>query len=114
MELYKNVKVYDCPCEFALDKIGGKWKILIIWFLSEKSVLRYGELKRTLPKVTHKMLSQQLKELERDGIIIRTDYNEVPPRVEYTLTEKGYTARPIIDALLDWGKSFMNVSSVNL
>lgn len=113
MEAEKRLKVYNCPCEFALDKIGGKWKILIIWLLSDREILRYGEIKKMLPEITHKMLSQQLKELERDEIVIRTDYNEVPLRVEYSLTDKGHAARPIIDALVDWGKSFMGVNQVN-
>ena len=87
--------------EYALEKIGGKWKIRILWHLSRQDVLRYGELKGALGTISHKMLSQQLKELEQDGLIIRTLYPVVPPKVEYALSDRGRLTLPVISALCD-------------
>jgi DNA-binding HxlR family transcriptional regulator len=89
--------------EFALDVIGGKWKVLIIWHLRD-GVLRYGALKRLIPNITEKMLIRQLRELEADGIIQRTDYQTVPPRVEYSLSENGQSLLPVLGALCQWGR----------
>lgn len=98
-------KYYNNPVELALDIIGGKWKMPILWRLKERS-WRYGELKKNIGKITHKMLAEQLKELERDGLISRKVYPEVPPKVEYSITEKGQTVIPIIDSLREWGNGF--------
>jgi len=87
--------------ERVLDKIGGKWKMPILWRLSRQKVWRYGELKRDLGTISHKMLSQQLKELEQDDLITRTLYPVVPPKVEYGLTERGKLTLPAISALCD-------------
>ncbi|HSW65768.1 MAG TPA: helix-turn-helix domain-containing protein [Bacillota bacterium] len=87
--------------ELVLEKIGGKWKMPILWRLSQKDVWRYGELKRDLGNISHKMLSQQLKELEQTGLITRTLYPVVPPKVEYQLTERGKLTLPAIAALCD-------------
>lgn len=87
--------------ELVLEKIGGKWKMPILWRLSQRSVWRYGELKRDLGNISHKMLSQQLKELEQEGLITRTLYPVVPPKVEYSLTERGTLTLPAITALCD-------------
>lgn len=87
--------------ELVLEKIGGKWKMPILWRLNQKDVWRYGELKRDLGTISHKMLSQQLKELEQEGLIIRTLYPVVPPKVEYRLTELGKLTLPAIGALCD-------------
>ena len=94
--------------ELSLFVLGGKWKILILWKLNE-SLMRYGELKKSLPKVTHKMLTQQLRELESDEIIKRKVYPEVPPKVEYSLTLLGKSVIPIIDLLNDWGEEYSSV-----
>jgi DNA-binding HxlR family transcriptional regulator len=85
--------------EYALEKIGGKWKMPILWRLSKQNVWRYGELKKDLGAISHKMLSQQLKELERDGLITRRLYPVVPPKVEYALSEQGKLTLPAITAL---------------
>jgi DNA-binding HxlR family transcriptional regulator len=98
-------KAYNNPVELALEIIGGKWKMPILWRLQEKA-WRYGELKRSLGKITHKMLTEQLRELERDGLIHREVYQVVPPKVEYSLTPKGETAIPIIENLREWGMAF--------
>ena len=84
--------------------INGKWKLRILYGLACEKILRYSELKRNLTPITHKMLSTQLKELEEDGIIIRKEYPQVPPKVEYSLSEKGISFIPIINAMCDWGK----------
>lgn len=105
--LEKKLKNYACPAEFTLDMIGGKWKIVIIWYLDEQKIMRYGEIKKVMEGITHKMLSQQLKELESDGLILRKEYHQVPPKVEYSLTSKGEDIRPIIDAMVYWGKKYI-------
>lgn len=100
-----QVQSDDFPCEYTVSIIGGKWKIRIIYWLVEKGVLRYGELKRLIPNITHKMFSSQLKELEADGIINRKEYNQIPPKVEYSATEKGASLMPIIREMCSWGKN---------
>lgn len=97
----RNGKQYHCPVEVAMDTLSGKWKCLMLWHLND-GVKRYKELERIVPGVSQKMLSQQLKELERDGLITRKVYPEVPPRVEYALTELGKSAFPILSLMHDW------------
>ncbi|NCB93014.1 MAG: transcriptional regulator [Clostridia bacterium] len=91
------------PFAYAISLIDGKWKMHILFWLWKKDILRYSELKRNLGKVTHKMLSNQLKELEANGLIIRTEYPQVPPKVEYSLSEKGKSMMPILSSLCRWG-----------
>ena len=98
-------KSYNNPVELALDVVGGKWKMPILWRLYERK-WRYGELKRSLGTVTHKILTQQLRELERDGLIARQVYAVIPPKVEYSITKKGRSVMPIIRRLRDWGLAF--------
>lgn len=98
-------KTYNNPVELALDVIGGKWKMPILWRLKDK-VWRYGELKKNIPGITHKMLAQQLRELEADGLIDRKVYNVIPPKVEYSITPKGMTAIPVVTAIREWGIAF--------
>jgi DNA-binding HxlR family transcriptional regulator len=107
-ELNFKGKKYNNPVELSLEIIGGRWKIPIIWKLKDYPK-RYGELKKSLPKVTHKMLTQQLRELEKDEIITRKLYPEVPPKVEYTLTLLGKSVIPVIEILNDWGEEYKNV-----
>ena len=99
-------KPYRCGFELTLDLIGGKWKLLIIYFLAGHPVLRFGELRRSLPEVSERMLVKQLRELEQDGIVHRKAYGTVPPRVEYSLTQVGVSLIPIMNALRDWGDSY--------
>jgi len=101
-------KMYNNSVELSLDIIGGKWKMPLIWRLKDDSK-RYGELKRSLLKVTHKMLTQQLRELEQDEIITRKVYPEVPPKVEYNLTLLGKSVIPVIDLLREWGEEYRGV-----
>jgi DNA-binding HxlR family transcriptional regulator len=93
---------YENPAELALDVLGGKWKMPILWRLKERD-WRYGELRRDLGRVTDKMLTQQLRELERDGLLVRTVHQVVPPHVDYSITPLGRTAVPAIDGLRSWG-----------
>ncbi|WP_289137810.1 helix-turn-helix domain-containing protein [uncultured Brevibacillus sp.] len=99
---YKNIK--DCPLTFALSIIGGKWRLPIIWALWKNETLRYNELKRNIDGITNMMLSQALKEMEDYGLIARKQYMEIPPRVEYSLTEAGKDLVPSLQSLAKWGK----------
>jgi DNA-binding HxlR family transcriptional regulator len=92
-----------CPAEATLGVIGGRWKVPILWHLLG-GTMRFSELRRALGGVTQKMLSQQLRELERDGVVNRKVYAEVPPKVEYSLTERGRSLRPVVDSMCKWGK----------
>lgn len=96
-------KDLSCPVLTAVDTIGGKWKILIIYHILE-STKRFGNLKKLIPGITQKMLTQQLRELEEDGIISRKVYPEVPPRVEYSITALGKKLEPIFVSLCQWGQ----------
>jgi DNA-binding HxlR family transcriptional regulator len=93
---------YENPVELALHVIGGKWKMPILWRLKDR-VWRYNELRRDLKRVSHKMLTQQLRELERAGLLTRTVHPVVPPHVEYKITSLGLTTTPAIEALRSWG-----------
>ena len=95
---------FDCPITYTISILGGKWKWLILYILAEESTLRYGVLKKCLPNITHKMLSQQLKELEKLELINRKSYHQIPPKVEYSLTEKGSSLMPILDRMCEWGQ----------
>ena len=91
-----------CAVEVTLGLIDGKWKGVILFHLQE-GLLRFGELRRKMPGITQRMLTKQLRALEEDGLITRTVYPEVPPRVEYALSQTGQRLRPVIDALRAWG-----------
>ena len=102
---------YNCPVEATMDVIGGKWKTLIIHHLLE-GTKRFNELKKLIPKVTQRMLTSKLRELEQFGIIHRKVYAEVPPKVEYSLTEYGRTVEPVLWAMHDWGINFIERKQV--
>lgn len=91
------------PFEYTLGIIGGKWKMRILYQLAHCNLLRFNELKRNIPNITYKMLSAQLKELENDGIVIRKEYPQIPPKVEYYLSERGTSLMPVLNSLCDWG-----------
>ncbi|NFA61001.1 helix-turn-helix transcriptional regulator [Clostridium sporogenes] len=93
-----------CPVAYALKIIGGKWKLPILWVLSQNGTLRYNELKRNIVGITNMMLSSSLKELEKGGLINRVQYNEIPPHVDYSLSEVGKKLLPVLDELAKWGE----------
>lgn len=95
-----------CPVEACLSVIGGKWKGVILYHLLSDTI-RFNELRRLMPEITQRMLTKQLRELEADGLVHRKVYPEVPPRVEYSMTEYGLTLRPVIDALFQWGIDYL-------
>jgi DNA-binding HxlR family transcriptional regulator len=92
------------PFEYTLSVVDGKWKLKIIYLLTCMGTVRYGALKKNIAGITHKMLSSQLKELESENIVLRNEYPQVPPKVEYSLTEKGESLRSLITFMCDWGK----------
>jgi len=96
-----------CPMRFALEVVGGKWKLAIICTLAEQSPARFSEVRRRVSGITNVMLAQSLKDLESYGMVHREQYNEVPPRVEYTLTKKGQSLMPALRLLAEWGASNM-------
>lgn len=100
-------KEYQCPVEATLELIGGKYKLLVLWHLSD-GTLRFSELQKRITKATPKMLTQQLRDLERDGLIDRKVYPVVPPKVEYSLTELGRSFIPILSLLCDWGTDYLS------
>lgn len=109
--LVKNSKkMVSCEVETTLKIIGGRWKVLIIRELL-LGVRRFGELEHALPGITQKMLTQQLREMEQDGIVHRKVYAEVPPKVEYSLTSLGESLQPILNAMHEWGAKQLSVSS---
>ncbi|MFE8700672.1 winged helix-turn-helix transcriptional regulator [Cytobacillus sp. FJAT-54145] len=96
-------EMYNCPVEITVEVMGGKWKSRIMWHLSKKPY-RYGELRQLIPNITQKMLTQSLRELEEDGLIMRDIYQEKIPRVEYYLTEYGESTTPLLQLMSEWGK----------
>jgi DNA-binding HxlR family transcriptional regulator len=91
-----------CEIEVAFSVVGGKWKPLILWLLGKFGKLRFGQLQNFIPDITHRILTKQLRELENNQLIIRQIYSEVPPKVEYSITDKGIAVLPIFDMMCDW------------
>jgi DNA-binding HxlR family transcriptional regulator len=98
---------FDCPVEATLAVIGGKWKAVLIFHLMTDGAHRFAELRRKVSGISDRILSRQLRELESDGIVHREVFAEVPPRVEYSLTEYGESLRPVTEAMCQWGKRHM-------
>ncbi|MEO3976017.1 helix-turn-helix domain-containing protein [Streptomyces sp. CAU 1734] len=98
---------YQCGLDAAVDVVGGKWKPLILWALSSRGTLRFGELRREVAGVSEKVLIQQLRELESDRVVHREVFREVPPRVEYSLTELGRALDTALEPLGAWGETYM-------
>lgn len=102
-------KTYKCPIDVTIKLIGGKYKALILWKLLKDEVCRFNELQRYLDPITPKMLTQQLRELESDGLISRVVYPIVPPKTEYKLTEFGKSIIPVLNAMSDWGQKYLSM-----
>lgn len=103
----KRQKDFNCSIGFAMTVIGSKWRAIILWHIIKSKSIRYGELKKSIPKISHKILTQELKKLELDGLINRIAYATIPPRVEYIVTDKGKTLENILTELCIWGKKYM-------
>lgn len=103
---------FNCPIEATLALIGGKYKSLILWHLIDNT-LRFSQLQRLIPQATPKMLTQQLRELEADELIVRVVYPVVPPKTEYSLSIRGQTIIPILDAMCNWGKNYLTERGKN-
>lgn len=96
---------FHCEKELTLSIISGKWKVVILWHLGVEGPHRFSDLQRLFPKISHKILTQQLRELMEDGIVNRQVFPEIPPKVEYSMTELGMTLLPIIEMMYAWGKN---------
>ena len=107
-----NIVLPPCPVETTLTLIGNKWKVLILRDLME-GTKRFGELKRSVGNVSQKVLTSQLRSLEADGIVNRKVYAEVPPKVEYSLTDLGFSLKPILDSLKSWGEGYQERMGVD-
>ena len=110
---YKN-RLDNCPLTYALRLIGGKWRLPIIWALYKNGPIRYNELKKNITGITNMMLTQSLKEMESSGIVYRKQFKEIPPRVEYSLTESGRDLIPALKALANWGNKMKNIDNPKL
>lgn len=105
--MHQQRRPYTCGIDAAIDVVGGKWKVLILWALNEDTQ-RFGELRRMVPGITEKMLIQQLRELQHDGVVHREVYQQVPPKVEYSLTEFGVSLNDALKPLGAWGRDHMD------
>lgn len=103
-----------CPLEYGLELFGGKWKSRIICVLNEKKTLRYSSIRKEMLNITDAVLASTLKELIRDGLVDRRQYDEIPPRVEYSLTERGKSVVPILQSICKWAGIFQRESSENV
>ncbi|TBL76490.1 winged helix-turn-helix transcriptional regulator [Paenibacillus thalictri] len=101
-----DLMAINCEKELTLALIGGKWKLIILWHLGLEGTKRFSELKKLIPHITQKMLTNQLRELEEDHLVFRKIYPEVPPRVEYSLTDHGESLMPILKMMYNWGKDY--------
>ena len=102
-----------CPIKHTLDIIGGKWKLFIVLQLFGSEQLRFSQLSKNIPGITNTVLSGCLRDMEKDGIILRHQFNEIPPHVEYSLTEKGKALLPVFAELAKWGETYLDDEPVN-
>ena len=109
---YENAN--ECPITIFMEKIGGKWKPVIIWLLLKNGTMRFNELDKSIIGITQKMLSQQLKSLEEENIINRISYPVIPPKVEYNLTEKGKTLSELMEKIMEWSKTNLSLEETCL
>jgi len=104
----KRQRDFKCSIGFTMTVIGNKWRAIILWHILQSQPIRYGLLKKSIPIISHKVLAQELKNLESDGLISRHMYPTIPPRVDYRLTERGQSLEAILLELCQWGKQYMN------
>lgn len=104
----KRQKDFNCSIGFAMTVIGSKWRAIILWHILKTSCVRYGQLKKSIPNISHKILAQELKNLEADGLINRIAYATIPPKVEYTPSDRGKSLKNILNELCIWGKKYMH------
>jgi DNA-binding HxlR family transcriptional regulator len=104
----ENLHEDVCPLTVTQNAIAGRWKVIILWYLSQNEIIRFNELSRMLPGISKGILTRQLRELEEDNIVHREVYKVVPPKVEYSLTEQGKKLIPILEAMQVWGKDLLN------
>ena len=100
----KILSLTDTPFGYTLSMIGGKWLLVILYWLVEYGIIRFNELQRKIGTITYKTLSMELKAMEADGLIIRKEYPQIPPKVEYSLSEKGHSLLPIMESMCQWGR----------
>ena len=108
----QNDSLTQCPVTTALSIIGGKWKVIILWNLQD-GVRRFGELQRQVKGISQKMLTQELRDLEESGLVSRKVYPVVPPKVEYSLTETGWSLKPVLEQLCAWGTDYRRSREAN-
>lgn len=104
----KRQKDFKCSIGFAITVIGSKWRAIILWHILKDNPIRYGQLKKSIPNISHKILSQELKNLEMDNLIERISYATIPPKVEYMATDRGKSLENILTELCLWGKKYMD------
>jgi DNA-binding HxlR family transcriptional regulator len=113
MYVPKIKKEMRCPTEYAIELCGGKWKARIICLITSNGTMRYNAIRKELTNVTDTVLTSALKELIAEGIIIRKQYNQIPPKVEYILTEKGASLKPIMRSICQWSKDYIEIDKEN-
>ena len=99
-------EIQNCPIYKTMELFQGKWSIWVLFELNKKDTLRFGEIKKTIPGISNTMLTSTLKDLEERGLVERIQYNEIPPRVEYTATERAKTLRTVFEAMAAWGRQY--------
>ncbi|WP_342553749.1 helix-turn-helix domain-containing protein [Paenibacillus sp. FSL R7-0652] len=100
----ENTAVQDTPFGYTMSVIGGKWKMIILYLLAAEQPVRFNEMQRQIGAITYKVLSAQLKELEADGLVMRKEFPQIPPKVEYSLTPKAQSLLPVLEQLCEWGE----------
>ena len=109
---HKRQKDFNCSLGFAMTVIGNKWRAIILWHIIKTEPIRYGKLKKSIPHISHKVFSQELKKLEMDGLIQRIVYESNPPKVEYLATDRGKSLEGILSDLCNWGKKYMGMNEM--
>ncbi|MCT8976745.1 helix-turn-helix transcriptional regulator [Clostridium sp. CX1] len=104
----------NCVMIYSMEIIGGKWRVPILWKLYQNKTMRYNDLKRNLVGITNIMLTRSLKSLEENGLVSRKEFNQIPPRVEYSLTDNGLQLVPALEAIFNWGKERMTKEDMTL